>query len=124
MKDQGGYLGLEEYVRDRLIDAGFAASSTYRTGDGGADIVVRGASGQIDYLVQCKFTTKIDLPIDAGLCEDALRMRKNWKAPKAIVIGVTNARNFAPRVKDQFKQLGGQLITRDDLPQFRPWKAS
>jgi SNF2 family DNA or RNA helicase len=117
--DQGGYLGLEEYVRDKLISAGLAANSTYRTGDGGADIVIRGATGQIDYLVQCKFTTNIDLPIDAGLCEDALRMRKNWQAPQAMVVGVTNAKKFAPRVEDLFKQLGGQLINRDDLLQFK-----
>jgi hypothetical protein len=46
-------------------------------------------------------------------------MRKNWEAPQAIVVGVTNAKKFAPRVKDLFKQLGGQLIARDELLKFR-----
>jgi hypothetical protein len=116
--DQSGYLGLEEFVRDKLIAAGLTGNLTYRTGDGGADIVVRDECGQINYLVQCKFTSKIEVPLDAGLSDDASRMRGNWQAPKATVVGVTNARKFAPRVISQFKQIGGQLIARDQLLHF------
>ena len=117
--DQSGYLGLEEFVRDRLIASGVTANFTSSTGDGGADIVVRDVDGQISYLVQCKHTTNIEIPIDGGMTEDAVRMRKNWQAPKAIVVGVSNARKFAPRVITQFEQMGGQLFARDRLVDFR-----
>ena len=39
--DRSGYLGLEEFVRDQLILEGLRANLTQRTGDGGADIIVR-----------------------------------------------------------------------------------
>jgi len=38
------------------------AALTRHTGDGGADIIVRDDFGQIIYLIQCKHTTKIDVP--------------------------------------------------------------
>jgi hypothetical protein len=34
------------------------------------------------------------MAIDAGLSEDANRMRRNWQAQGAIVVGVTNAKRF------------------------------
>ena len=112
-------LYLEEFVRDRLIAEGFNANLTRHTRDGGADIVVRDELGEIVYLVQCKHTTKIDVPIDAGLLEDARRVRDNWRASGAVVIGVTNARTFSPRVTNEFKKINGRLIARDDLFQLR-----
>ena len=117
--DRSGYLYLEEFVRDRLIAEGFNANMTRYTRDGGADIVVRDELGEIVYLVQCKHTTKIDVPIDAGLLEDARRVRDNWRASGAVVIGVTNARTFSPRVTSEFKKINGRLIARYDLWQLR-----
>jgi hypothetical protein len=113
--DRSGYLGLEEFVRDRLLSEGLDANLTKRTGDGGADIVVRDEIGQIIYLVQCKHTNEINLPIDAGLLLDAQRVLVNWQAPKAVVVGVSNAKRFAPRVVDGFNKIGGRLIARDQL---------
>jgi hypothetical protein len=110
---------LEEYVRDQLLSEGLSANLTQSTGDGGADIVVKDELGEVIYLIQCKYTAKIDLPIDAGLLEDAYRVRDNWRAPEAMVIGVSNAKKFAPRVVAEFKKIGGRLIARDELPRVR-----
>jgi Restriction endonuclease len=117
--DRSGYLGLEEFVRDQLLREGLQANLTKRTGDGGADIVVRNELGKIIYLVQCKHTFEINLPIDAGLLSDAQRVRVNWQAPTAIVVGVTNAKRFASRVVEGFNKINGRLIARDQLAQFR-----
>lgn len=74
-------------MRDQLLSEGLSANLTKRTGDGGADIVVKDELGEVIYLIQCKYTANIDLPIDAGLLEDANRFRDNWRAPEALVIG-------------------------------------
>jgi SNF2-related domain/Restriction endonuclease len=117
--DKMGYIGLEEYIRDLLIAEGLDANLTRHTNDGGADIVVRDELGEITYLIQCKHTTNVDLPMDAGLLEDCRRVRENWKAPQAVVIGVSNAKKFAPRVIDEFKRINGRLIARDELWRIR-----
>lgn len=117
--DRSGYLGLEEFVRDQLLREGLQANLTKRTGDGGADIVVRDELGKIIYLVQCKHTSEINLPIDAGLLLDAQRVLVNWQAPKAVVVGVSNAKRFAPRVVEGFNKISGRLIARDQLAKFR-----
>ena len=75
--------------------------------------------GQIIYLIQCKHTTNIDLPIDAGLLHDVIRVRESWRAQTAIVIGVSNAKRFAPRVVDEFKRINGRLVARDELARVR-----
>lgn len=116
--DQSGFLGLEEFVRDKLIIAGFDANLTKKTGDGGADIVVRDEVGSIVFLVQCKYTSNIDQPVDGGLVLDAQRVQANWRAEGAVVVGVTNGRKFAPRVMDEFRRIGGRLISRDELANF------
>jgi Restriction endonuclease len=117
--DRTGYLGLEEFVRDQLLAEGLNANLTRSSGDGGADIVVKDELGEIIYLVQCKHTTNIDAPIDAGLLEDARRVRSNWRVQDALVIGVTNAKKFAPRVIAEFEKIKGRLISRDELPRLR-----
>ncbi len=117
--DRAGYLGLEEFVRDQLISEGLRANLTQSTGDGGADIVVRDELGQIIYLIQCKYTTNIDIPIDAGLLQDAKRVRRSWQADAAVVIGISNAKRFAPRVVEEFRNINGRLIGRDELPRAR-----
>jgi Helicase conserved C-terminal domain/Restriction endonuclease len=116
--DRSGYLGLEEFVRDRLLLEGLDANLTKRSGDGGADIVVKDELGNIIYLIQCKHTSEIDLAIDAGLLVDAQRVRVNWRAPTAVVIGITNAKKFAPRIVDGFKKIDGRLIAREELAEF------
>ena len=75
--------------------------------------------GQIVYLVQCKHTTKRDVPIDAGLLEDARRVQSTWRAQNALVIGISNAKKFAPRVIAEFEKIKGRLIARDELPRLR-----
>jgi hypothetical protein len=117
--DRSGYLGLEEFVRNQLLREGLHANLTKRTGDGGADIVVRDELGRIIYLVQCKHTIEINLPIDAGLLLDAQRVLVNWQAPEAVVVGISNAKRFAPRVVEGFNKIGGLLIARDQLAKFR-----
>lgn len=116
--DRSGFLGLEEFVRDRLILRGFEAGLTKKTGDGGADIVVRDEIGNIIYLIQCKYTNSVDQPVDGGLVLDAQRVKANWQAEDAIVVGVSNGRKFAPRVVDEFSKIGGRLISRDQLPKL------
>jgi hypothetical protein len=117
--DRSGYLGLEEFVRDQLLSEGLSANLTQRSGDGGADIVVRDELGKIVYLVQCKHTSNIESPIDGGLLQDAQRVRENWQARDAIVFGVSNAKRFAPRVVEGFKNINGRLIARDQLARVR-----
>jgi hypothetical protein len=114
--DRSGYLGLEEFVRDQLLSQGCNANLTKRSGDGGADIVVRDELGEIIYLIQCKYTADIGLPIDAGLLLDAQRVRVNWKAPSATVIGISNAKTFARKVVEGFGKINGRLVARDELP--------
>jgi hypothetical protein len=116
--DRSGYRGLEEFVRDCLLSDGFNAILTRTTGDGGADIIVRDELGTIVYLIQCKHTTNIDIPIDAGLLEDVKRFCRNWQAPAAVVIGVSNAKRFAQRVINEFERINGRLVGRDDLASF------
>ena len=79
--DRAGYLALEEFVRDRLLAEGFDANLTCLSGDGGADIVVRDEFGKIVYLVQCKHTNNIEMPLDAGLLTDADRVRNRRNRP-------------------------------------------
>jgi hypothetical protein len=117
--DRSGYLGLEEFVRDRALLEGLDANLTKRTGDGGADIIVKDELGRIIYLIQCKHTSDIEAPIDGGLLVDAQRVRVNWLAPDATVIGISNARKFAPRIVEGFKKINGRLIARDQLVEFR-----
>jgi hypothetical protein len=117
--DRSGYLGLEEFVRDQLLSEGLSANLTQRSGDGGADIVVRDELGKIVYLIQCKHTSNIESPIDGGLLQDAQRVRENWQARDAIVFGVSNAKRFAPRVVEGFKNINGRLIARDQLARVR-----
>jgi hypothetical protein len=50
---------------------------------------------------------------------DAQRVRVNWRAPTATVIGITNAKKFAPRIVEGFKKIDGRLIARDKLAEFR-----
>lgn len=116
--DRSGYLGLEEFIRDRLLSQGMSANLTKRTGDGGADIVVRDELGEITHLLQCKHTTDINQPMDGGLLVDARRVAQNWKSPGAIVVGLSNAMRFAPRVIEGFKSLNGRLIGREELARF------
>jgi hypothetical protein len=52
------------------------------------------------------------------LVSDAQRVRANWQAASAAVIGISNARKFAPRVLDGFSRMGGRLISRAELPTF------
>src|SRR5262249_19782462 len=115
-KHYAKFCGDFEVVEMQIMDL---ADDTRHTGDGGADIVVRDEIGQILYLVQCKHTTNINNPIDAGLLEDARRVRENWRALNAVVVGVSNAKKFSPRVVEQFKQMNGRLIARDDLWRMR-----
>jgi len=117
--DRSGYLGLEEFVRDQLLSEGLGANLTRRTGDGGADIVVRDELGEIIYLIQCKHTSNIESPMDGGLLQDAQRVRENWRAPDAVVFGVSNAKRFAPRVVEGFRNIKGRLIARDQLARVR-----
>ena len=117
--DRSGYLGLEEFVRDCLLLAGLDANLTKRSGDGGADIVVKDELGQIIYLVQCKHTSEPEKPMDGGLLVDAQRVRDNWRAPGAVVVGVSNAKTFTSRVVDGFKKIDGRLIAREQLTNLR-----
>jgi len=114
--DKSGPLGLEEFVRDCLIQGGLNAKLTIRSGDGGADIVVRDELGTISHLVQCKHVSNIDAPVDNGLLVDAERVRENWHAADAIVVGATNGKRFSQRVADKFSKNGWKLIARDQLP--------
>jgi hypothetical protein len=57
--------------------------------------------------------------LDAGLLEDARRVRDSWRASGAVVVGVTNARRFSPKVLSEFKKINGRLIARDDLWRLR-----
>jgi hypothetical protein len=116
--DRSGYLGLEEFVRDRLLLEGLDANLTKPSGDGGADIVVRNELGEIVFLIQCKHTSEINSPVDGGLLLDATRVRENWKAPLATVVGVSNAKRFAPRVIEGFERMRCKLIARNRLLQF------
>jgi hypothetical protein len=50
---------------------------------------------------------------------DAQRVLVNWQAPKAVVVGVSNAKRFAPRVVEGFNKINGRLIARDQLAKFR-----
>lgn len=117
--DRSGYLGLEDFVRDRALLEGLDANLTKRSGDGGADIIVKDELGRIIYLIQCKHTSDIETPIDGGLLVDAQRVRANWLAQEATVIGISNARKFAPRIVDGFKKISGRLIAREQLVEFR-----
>lgn len=113
--DAGDFRGLEEFVRDQLLASGMNASLTSRSNDGGADIVVRDELKKVTHLIQCKHTIRLDLPIDGGLAEDARRVRESWRAPDALVIGVTNAKRFAPTVEHEFSRIGGRLVARAQL---------
>lgn len=113
--DAGDFRGLEEFVRDQLLANGLNASLTSRSNDGGADIVVRDELKTVTHLIQCKHTTRLDQPIDGGLATDARRVRENWRAPNALVIGVTNAKRFSPLVEQEFSRIGGRLVARDRL---------
>lgn len=117
--DNSGYLALEELIQDQLISEGFNANVTRRTGDGGADLVVRDELGEIIFLVQCKHTNNWKNAIDAGLAEDARRVRDNWRAPNAKVIGVSNAEKFSPSVIAEFAKIDGRLIARNELTRLK-----
>ncbi len=105
----------EGWVRDKLIEGDLQAKLTQKSGDAGADIIVRDAVGAITHIVQCKHTAYPDRPVDSGIADDLIRARLAWKAPQAILLGVTNARSFSGPVQSVARDKGIQLLGREDL---------
>ncbi|MBJ3775303.1 restriction endonuclease [Acuticoccus sp. 2012] len=93
------------------------AERTGRTGDGGADVVVRDSAGRVTHLIQYKHTqnTSRDLGVNSGILSDEARVRRNWAADDAIFVGVTNARGFAAEVRRTLEDRNVILITRSSL---------
>jgi hypothetical protein len=105
-------------VRNTAVAAGFLARLTKNVGDGGVNVVVKDAIGQITHLIQCKHTKQLQIEIDRGLSTDLPRMRSNWGAKDAQILGVTNASNFSQTVKRIAEIHCAQLISRNQLVDF------
>ncbi len=113
--DNRDYLNFEEFVYNELLNLPLKVSKTLKSNDGGADIILRDFTGDIKFFVQCKHTINIDIPIDAGLCADLVRVRQNWKSPYATVIGITNAHKVTNRVLSEYQSNNGFIISRADI---------
>jgi len=116
--DARGPLHLEEWVVATCRRKGLNVVTTPRTGDGGADVVVRGPDGRPTHLIQCKHTTSVRKPVDGGILGDAMRVRANWAAPDAIFVGVTNGVTFTREVRRVLVGPDNILVERASLPRI------
>ena len=114
--DERGANHLEDWIERTLRVAGLDVSGTPRSGDGGADAIVRGADGAIADIIQCKYTIHPDRSNPApGLTDDLRRARSRWNAPEARFVAVTNAEAFSPNVRAALESDGALIVERADL---------
>ena len=115
--DARGPVSFEDWVADACREAGVRAERTGRSGDGGADVVVRGEDGRVTHLIQCKHTMDAsrDIGSDSGILSDEARVRSNWAAENARFVGVTNARGFTAEVRRVLADRDALLVSRREL---------
>ena len=107
----------EDWVRGTLAAGGVIAEGAPRTGDGGADVIVRDRDGRITHIVQCKHTGRPGIPVGAsgGVLADLRRCREGWRAPDAVFVAVTNVGAFSRDVRAALDGAGAVVVTRGEL---------
>lgn len=113
--DDRGAIYLEDWIKKQCKKAGLTVEGTETTGDGGVDLIIRNKNGDITHLIQCKHTGAIKSPVDGGIIIDLSRAAKNWNAPQAQFVAVTNANSFSPKATELLKQSNSLIITRKEL---------
>jgi SNF2 family DNA or RNA helicase/HJR/Mrr/RecB family endonuclease len=112
-------IAFEEWVRQRLLDAGYAAKPTPRSHDAGVDIVIRPTaanSGTVPILIQCKHTGSPEKPCSADLVEKLVRARDAYAdAGNALLVSVTNAKKYTSRTEREAAKYGVLLLQREHL---------
>ncbi|MGL1921463.1 MAG: SNF2-related protein [Hyphomicrobiales bacterium] len=116
--DDRGAIYLEDWVKKQCKQAGLAVEGTKVTGDGGVDLIIRNANGDITHLIQCKHTGAITSPVEGGIIKDLSRAGKNWNVANACFVAVTNANSFSPKATNLLKQSNSLIVTRGELSNF------
>ncbi len=104
---------LESWVKDELIKNGLIVQRTPKTGDGGADLVVKNNEGNISAIIQCKHTMLECLGNKAVKEVIEAKNRYNCNNPKLYVI--SNVSRYSEDCLILAKQNDVFLISRESL---------
>lgn len=115
--DECDWKGFEDWVLERARTSGdWAVSGTPRSGDGGADAILRARHRQAtDAVVQVKHTTDLGRLIGEAAVHDVLRAEPAYDVHKPELVVVTNARGFTDGTRKLALENNVKLVDRDHL---------
>ena len=111
--------GFEHWVVDRARESGdWEASETPRSGDGGADALLRHRRRQATVaVVQAKHTTERDRLTGEAAVRDLLRARDRYQLNHPQLVAITNAVGFTEGARALALEHDVALVDRDRLPE-------
>lgn len=98
----------------QLIESGYRAERTPRTGDRGADIVIRGADGRGGAIIQCKHRQD-GRTCDGAEVDDPARARDVYGLESPGLVVLSNARRFSRGARLKARRAGAVLVGADGL---------
>ena len=125
--DTMGWKEFEDWTADQFVEAGYQHHSTPKSGDKGADIILRPPPRSVarGVICQCKHRSLGEGVVDEGAVEDVLRARPVYGAKYGwlldpVLVAVTNG-SFTPAALRTAKAKGVLTVDRanvDDLARF------
>ena len=108
-------LQFENWVGSIFKRAGFHVSTTPRSGDGGADVIVKNVGSEHDcIIIQCKH--RQTQACDDQAVKDLLRAQKNYpEGERALLMAITNAPSYTRKAKEKAQRNNIILVGREDL---------
>ena len=115
--DELDWSGFEDWVVDRAREGGdWEASRTPRSGDGGADALLRHRRRRATAaVVQAKHTTHRDRPIGEAAVRELLRADGRYGVRNPQLVAITNARGFTDGARKLALERDVKLVDRDRL---------
>ena len=109
--------GFEDWVVERAVASGdWEASKTHRSGDGGADAILRHRRRRsAAALVQVKHTTERARPIGEAAVHEVLRAARRYELRNPQLVALTNARDFTDHARKLALEQDVALVDRDRL---------
>ncbi len=108
----------EDWVLDRLRNAGYKVTRTPVTGDSGADglVMAPNKSGQPNLIIQAKHTQRDDFCSEAAVDQVLKAVRSYHElSPPVLLVVVTNARAFSKSAIKKAQDQGVLLVDREGL---------
>ena len=115
--DELDWSGFEDWVVDRARESGdWEASKTPRSGDAGADAVLRHRRQRATAaVVQAKHTTDHDHLVGEAAVRDLLRANDRYDVRNPQLVAITNARGFTDGARKLALENDIKLVDRDRL---------